>query len=79
MYDLAASKGRAWLATEFIEGVAIFSPDGRWIAYASNASGRQEICLRALDGSGNAIPVSSGGGIHPRWRRDGRELYFLAG
>jgi len=78
VYDLVAGARRSWLATEFNEQTARFSPDGAWIAYASNSTGRSEIYLRRFDGSGTAIPVSSAGGIHPHWRRDGRELFFLA-
>jgi serine/threonine protein kinase len=69
--------------TEFGEFMARFSPDSRWIAYASNETGRSEVYLQpfmpSADGSsstrGKSI-VSSGGGIRPSWRRDGRELYY---
>jgi Tol biopolymer transport system component len=69
--------------TEFGEFMARFSPDSRWIAYASNETGRSEVYLQpfmpSADGSlstrGKSI-VSSGGGIRPSWRRDGKELYY---
>ena len=51
------------------------SPDGRWLAYASNESGRYEVYARALDGTGR-WPVSIGGGNQPVWSRDGRTLYY---
>jgi eukaryotic-like serine/threonine-protein kinase len=54
-----------------------FSPDGRWIAYASNESGRFEICVVPASGSGGKWQVSSGGGQQPLWRRDGKELFYL--
>ncbi len=64
--------------TPFYEAEARFSPDGRWVAYVSNESGAREIFLRPVDGGGERIRVSSGGGAMPRWRRDGKELFYLA-
>jgi Tol biopolymer transport system component len=52
------------------------SPDGRWLAYAANASGRYEIYARPFPGPGAAVQVSEGGGTEPAWSRDGRRLYF---
>jgi hypothetical protein len=54
------------------------SPDGRWIAYASNRSGRFEIEVSSFPEIGRRYPVSTAGGGYPRWRADGRELYFLS-
>jgi eukaryotic-like serine/threonine-protein kinase len=54
------------------------SADGRWLAYTSNESGRSEVYIRSLGGSSDRWQVSSGGGVSPRWRRDGKELYYLA-
>ena len=57
---------------------AVFSPDGHWIAYQSNESGRHEIYVRPFPASaGGQWQVSTGGGISPRWAPDGRELYYL--
>jgi Tol biopolymer transport system component len=53
------------------------SPDGKWIAYSSNATGRSEIYIRPFP-EGQQIQVSVDGGVFPRWRRDGRELYFMS-
>ena len=53
------------------------SSDGRLVAYASNESGRFEIYVQAIP-LGRKWPVSTAGGTEPRWRRDGRELYYLA-
>ena len=61
------------------EGDGRVSPDGKWLAYASNESGRSEVYVRSLAGNTDRWPISSGGGLSPRWRRDGRELYYLAG
>jgi Tol biopolymer transport system component len=55
-----------------------FSPDGRWVAYATNESGRWEIAVSPFPGPGGSWRVSSAGGSEPRWRRDGKELYYLA-
>jgi Tol biopolymer transport system component len=53
------------------------SPDGRWIAYCSDASRRWEVYVRALDSTGGEVRVSTEGGFAPRWRRDGRELFYV--
>jgi Tol biopolymer transport system component len=55
-----------------------FSPDGRWIAYVSNESGRFEIYVRSFNGPGGKFLISSEGGIQPHWRGDGKELYYLS-
>jgi dipeptidyl aminopeptidase/acylaminoacyl peptidase len=55
-----------------------FSPDGRWLAYRSNETGRWEIYVRAYPGPGSQQLVSRGGGVQPRWRRDGKELFYIA-
>jgi dipeptidyl aminopeptidase/acylaminoacyl peptidase len=53
------------------------SPDGKWIAYSSNESGRTEIYIKSFPEGPAKIQVSVDGGVFPRWRRDGKELYFL--
>ena len=55
-----------------------FSPDGRWIAYASNETGRSEIHVAPFPGPGSSWKISTAGGTEPRWRRDGKELFYLA-
>ncbi|MBI3264437.1 MAG: PD40 domain-containing protein [Acidobacteria bacterium] len=64
--------------TEFEERDSQFAPDGRWIAYGSNASGRFEVYVQPFPGQGGTWQVSTGGGGQPRWRRDGKELFYLA-
>ena len=67
------------IESEFNERWGRFSPDGRWLAYTSDRSGRTEIYLQRLDGTsliGGPQRVSNGGGNWPLWRRDGRELFF---
>ena len=55
---------------------AVFSPDGRWIAYRSNESGNPEIYIQTFPASGGKWPVSTAGGLSPVWRRDGKELFY---
>lgn len=64
-------------ATRFRERGARFSPDGKSIAYFSNESGENEVYVIPRLGSGEKVRVSVGGGAMPRWRRDGRELYYV--
>jgi Tol biopolymer transport system component/tRNA A-37 threonylcarbamoyl transferase component Bud32 len=60
-------------------GIARFSPDGKWVAYVSNESGQQsDIWVRPFPGPGSARRVSVAGGTEPQWRRDGRELFYVA-
>jgi Tol biopolymer transport system component len=66
-----------FLRTRFDEREPRFSPDGRWIAYSSDESGDSEIYVTARDGTGKTR-VSRDGGWTPRWRRDGKELFFRA-
>jgi serine/threonine-protein kinase len=54
----------------------MFSPNGRWLAYVSNESGRDEVYVRPYPDRGTRIPISTNGGIEPVWSRDGRELYY---
>ena len=67
-----------FLKTDFDERRGQFSPDGRWVAYESNESGRPEIYVRGFPGAVGKSLVSVAGGTQPRWRRDGREIYYLA-
>jgi hypothetical protein len=63
--------------TQFIEEQAHLSPDGRWIAYVSNESGKWEVYLQNFPRSSGKWQVSTAGGSQPRWRHDGREIYFV--
>jgi len=65
-----------YLQTQFDEMDGAFSPDGRWVAYQSNESGRNEIYVQAFPLSGAKFQVSTGGGLEPAWRNDGSELFF---
>jgi Tol biopolymer transport system component/tRNA A-37 threonylcarbamoyl transferase component Bud32 len=67
-----------FVATPFDENDARFSPDGRFVAYTSNESGRQEIYVRRFPLDGDRWQVSRSGGASPRWSRDGKEIDFVA-
>ncbi len=67
----------AFADTPFIETSAVFSPDGRWIAYTSNEGGQVDVYVQAFPGPGAKSQVSRNGGSHPVWRADGRELFYL--
>jgi Tol biopolymer transport system component len=64
------------LQTPFRELEAVFSPDGRWIAYTSDESGRGEVYVTPFPGPGRKWQVSTSGGILPRWSGTGREIFF---
>jgi Tol biopolymer transport system component len=67
-----------FLRTQANELWGQFSPDGRWVAYQSNETGRYEIYVRPFAGRGEPFPISTAGGVYPRWSRDGKELYYIA-
>jgi eukaryotic-like serine/threonine-protein kinase len=67
-----------YLNTQFDENNARFSPDSKLIAYASNESGRWEVYVRPFPATGSKWQVSSHGGNFPRWRRDGKEMFYVA-
>jgi Tol biopolymer transport system component len=66
------------LQTPADENEMSLSPDGRWLAYTSNESGRTEVYVSRFPEMSNRIAVSSGGGQRPLWRSDGRELFYVA-
>jgi Tol biopolymer transport system component len=66
------------LQTSANEHSAKVSPDGRWIAYVSDESGRAEVYVSRFPELQGRITISSGGGLRPQWRRDGAELFYLA-
>jgi len=72
------AKPFAVLETDANDGVVALSPDGQWLAYGSDAPGRAEIFVQRFPGGGGKQQVSTGGGNHPRWRRDGRELFYYS-
>ena len=68
-----------FLVTPATEGAARFSPEGRWIAYVSDESGRPEIYVQPYPGPGGKWQISTDGGIEPAWNPNGRELFYRSG
>jgi Tol biopolymer transport system component len=67
-----------FLKTNFQEHRGQFSPNGHWVAYVSDQSGQPDIWVRPFPGPGGEWQVSTGGGVQPRWRQDGKELYYIS-
>jgi len=81
IWALPLSKSEPPLAvaeSAFDEEDAQFSPDGRWIAYQSNESGRFEIYVQSFPSRNRKVQISKNGGAQVRWRHDGRELFYVA-
>ena len=70
---------RPLLATRFYERGAVFSPDGKWLAFVTDESGRDEVYIQPFPGPGAKVPMSNNGGLQPMWSRDGRELFYREG
>jgi eukaryotic-like serine/threonine-protein kinase len=69
---------RMLVDTPFVEDETHVSPDGRWVAFHTNESGRWEVYVAAFPTFTAKRQVSSGGGVQPQWRADSRELFYLA-
>ncbi len=69
-------KPEPFLNSRYNEIHPIFSPDGRWIAYVTDESGREEVYVRPYPGPGNITTISTDGGMEPVWAPDGKELYY---
>ncbi len=72
-------KPRPFQRTRFDESAGAFSPDGRWISFVSSESGIPDVYVQRSDGSGEKYRISTAGGSAVRWRRDGKELFYIAG
>jgi len=72
-------KPTVFLNGTFVEVLPVFSPDGRWLAYTSDESGRFEVYVRPFPGPGGKWQVSTAGGVWPTWSRSRSELFYLAG
>src|SRR5262249_40361145 len=66
-----------FLQTRSSNGTGQFSPDGHWVVYRSNETGRFEIYIAPFPGPGGKWQISMAGGTAPRWRRDGREVFYV--
>src|SRR5262249_29115979 len=78
LLPLADLQPKPLVQTSFDELQGVFSPDGRWVAYASNESGAFEVYVQAFPDMQAKRLVSRGGGTEPRWRADGRELFYVS-
>ncbi len=76
---LSDRKAQPFLRTPFNESVPQFSPDGRWLAYISDESGRWEIYVQPYPGPGGKWQISTEGGTEPVWNPNGRELFYRSG
>jgi serine/threonine protein kinase/Tol biopolymer transport system component len=76
--SLSDRKPTPVVQTEFFEGGGQLSPDGGWLAYHSNESGRMEVYVQPFPGPGPKRRLSRDGGMYARWRRDGKELFFVS-
>jgi len=76
--DFQTGTNRPLLATGANESGAVFSPDGRWIAYLSDESGADEIYVQSFPAGNERQQISVGGGNQPRWRGDGKEIFYIS-
>ena len=77
-FDLKDGKPKPFLTTRYAESNGAFSPDGKWIAYHSDASDRSEVYVRPFPVAPGLFRISRDGGWGPRWRGDGKEIFFLS-
>jgi len=79
LLETRSGRVRPFLNSQFDEMYPEFSPDGRWIAYSSNESKRNEVYVRPFPGPGMKVPISSQGGVEPLWARNGKQLFYRWG
>ena len=77
LQPLDSGAARPYIDTPFTEAGGRLSPNGSWVAYTSNETGREEVYVQAFPTPGQRTLVSVGGGVDPVWRGDGRELYYF--
>jgi Tol biopolymer transport system component len=77
-FSVTRRSNTPFLRTQFNEIHGRLSPDGRWMAYASDESGVMEVYVRSFPAAQDPVRVSKGGGSEPHWRADGGELFFMA-
>jgi serine/threonine-protein kinase len=76
LLDIRERRVRPYLNSRFFEGYPEFSPDGRWIAFASDESGRREVYVQAFPTGGGKCQISNEGGVEPLWARDGKQVFY---
>src|SRR6202035_3962647 len=72
------SKPTPYLQGPYNEQQGQFSPDGRWIAYSSDETGSYQVYVQSFPAGAGMFRVSTAGGVQPRWRRDGKEIFFIS-
>jgi Tol biopolymer transport system component len=77
--SLSDRHAKPFLQSKWIVRNAQFSPDGRWVAYSTNETGNWEVYVSPFPSANSRWQVSKAGGEEPRWRRDGKELFYLSG
>ena len=78
-YHAGRRRAEPLLNSQFNETSAALSPDGRWLAYASDETGRLEVYVQAYPSGGSKLQISTEGGVEIMWARDGHELYYRNG
>src|SRR5262249_21770281 len=76
--NFGEKKPYLFLKTPFDERNGQFSPDGKWIVYQSNESGRFEIYVQPFPGPGGKFQISTNGGAQPRWNKNGKEIFYVS-
>ena len=77
--ELDTGQAQPFVQTSAREAYPAFSPDGRWLAFTSDESGREEVYVQPFPGPGPKVPISSEGGIYPVWGKTGQELFYRSG
>jgi Tol biopolymer transport system component len=79
LLDVQKKTAAAVIQTQFNETGAIFSPDGKWIVWASDVSGRNELYAQPFPGPGPSVQITTNGGSEPQWGDDGKRIFFRDG
>ena len=77
LISLADKKVVPFLPSRTNKANGQISPDGKWVAYESDETGEWQVYISPFPGGGGKLQVSPGGGTDPRWRGDGKEIFFL--